>query len=62
MAVKTRTTKWAVNTSETTNMLHWIDTSTQTLADSTLVDQRPHFVEFNPWLGLARLRRKSAAP
>ncbi len=39
--------KWAVNTSETTNMLHWIDTSTQTLADSTLVDQRPRFVEFN---------------
>jgi PQQ-dependent catabolism-associated beta-propeller protein len=29
--------KWAVNTSETT----------QTLADSTLVDQRPRFVEFN---------------
>ena len=39
--------KWAVNTSETTNMLHWIDTSTQTLADNTLVDQRPRFVEFN---------------
>jgi DNA-binding beta-propeller fold protein YncE len=39
--------KWAVNTSETTNMLHWIDTSTQTLVDSTLVDQRPRFVEFN---------------
>jgi DNA-binding beta-propeller fold protein YncE len=39
--------KWAVNTSETTNMLHWIDTSTQTLADSTLVDQRPRFVEFS---------------
>ncbi|NBB04528.1 YVTN family beta-propeller repeat protein [Pseudomonas monteilii] len=39
--------KWAVNTSETTNMLHWICTSTQTLADSTLVDQRPRFVEFN---------------
>lgn len=39
--------KWAVNTSETTNMLHWIDTSTQTLADSTPVDQRPRFVEFS---------------
>ncbi|HBX56842.1 MAG TPA: hypothetical protein DEH10_15880, partial [Pseudomonas sp.] len=39
--------KWAVNTSETTNMLHWIDTSTQQLVDNTLVDQRPRHVEFD---------------
>ena len=39
--------KWAVNTSETTNMLHWIDTSTNQLVDNTLVDQRPRHVEFN---------------
>ncbi|PKL99087.1 MAG: hypothetical protein CVV19_08985 [Gammaproteobacteria bacterium HGW-Gammaproteobacteria-9] len=38
--------KWAVNTSETTNMLHWIDTSTNELVDNTLVDQRPRHVEF----------------
>ena len=36
--------KWAVNTSETTNMLHWIDTSTNQLVDNTLVDQRPRHV------------------
>ena len=40
--------KWAVNTSETTNMLHWIDTATQQLVDNTLVDQRPRHVEFDP--------------
>jgi PQQ-dependent catabolism-associated beta-propeller protein len=28
-------------------MVHWIDTATQTLVDSTLVDQRPRHVEFN---------------
>ncbi len=39
--------KWAVNTSETTNMVHWIDTSTQTLVDNTLVGQRPRHVEFS---------------
>jgi len=39
--------KWAVNTSETTNMVHWIDTSTYELVDNTLVDQRPRHVEFN---------------
>ncbi len=38
--------KWAVNTSETTNMLHWIDTATNELVDNTLVDQRPRHVEF----------------
>jgi len=31
---------------ETTNMAHWIDTSTQTLVDNTLVDQRPRDAEF----------------
>ena len=35
-----------INTSETTNMLHWIDASTQPLVDNTLVDQRPRHVEF----------------
>jgi len=38
--------KWAVNTSETTSMLHWIDTETHELVDNTLVDQRPRHVEF----------------
>ncbi|MCY1545154.1 PQQ-dependent catabolism-associated beta-propeller protein [compost metagenome] len=28
-------------------MLHWIDTSNQTLVDNTLVDQRPRHVEFD---------------
>ena len=39
--------KWVINTSETTNMLHWIDTSTHELVDNTLVDQRPRHVEFS---------------
>ncbi len=39
--------RWAINTSETTNMLHWIDTSTYELVDNTLVDQRPRHVEFS---------------
>ncbi|MNE29676.1 Cytochrome D1 heme domain protein [compost metagenome] len=36
-----------MNTSETTNMLHWIDTSTHELVDNTQVDQRPRHVEFS---------------
>ena len=38
--------RWVINTSETTNMLHWIDASNQQLVDNTLVDQRPRHVEF----------------
>jgi PQQ-dependent catabolism-associated beta-propeller protein len=40
--------RWAVNTSETTNMVHWIDAKTHELVDNTLVDQRPRHVEFEP--------------
>jgi PQQ-dependent catabolism-associated beta-propeller protein len=36
----------AVNTSETTNMVHWIDTRTNELIDNTLVGQRPRHAEF----------------
>jgi YVTN family beta-propeller protein len=39
--------KWAVNTSETTNMLHWIDTSTPAAGRQHPVDQRPRHVEFD---------------
>jgi PQQ-dependent catabolism-associated beta-propeller protein len=38
--------RWAVNTSETTNMVHWIDTRTRKLVDNTLVDQRPRYARF----------------
>jgi len=37
----------AINTSETTNMVHWIDTASLTLIDNTLVDQRPRHGEFS---------------
>ena len=33
--------KWVVNTSETTNMAHFIDTDTHEITDNVLVDQRP---------------------
>jgi len=39
--------KIVVNTSETTNMVHWIDAETHEILDNTLVDQRPRHVEFN---------------
>ncbi|MDX1399805.1 MAG: PQQ-dependent catabolism-associated beta-propeller protein, partial [Oceanospirillum sp.] len=39
--------KIALNTYETTRMLHWINTETHELYDNTLVDQRPRHVEFN---------------
>ncbi len=39
--------KWAVNTSETTNMVHWFDAEKLELVDNTLVDQRPRHAEFN---------------
>ena len=38
--------KWAVNTSETTNMAHFIDTDTHEITDNVLVDQRPRFAEW----------------
>src|SRR3954452_2254570 len=38
---------WAVNTSETTNMVHWIDTDKRVLVDNTLVDSRPRYAEFD---------------
>ena len=37
--------KWLVNTSETTNMAHFIDTDTHEIIDNVLVDQRPRFAE-----------------
>ncbi len=37
----------AVNTSETTNMVHWIHTGDMKLFDNTLVDQRPRHAEFS---------------
>jgi PQQ-dependent catabolism-associated beta-propeller protein len=36
-----------VNTSETTNMAHFIDTSTYKVVDSVLVDARPRYAEFS---------------
>ena len=36
----------AVTTSETTNMVHWIDTTTHAVVDSTLVGQRPRYARF----------------
>ena len=38
--------KMLVNTSETTNMAHFIDTTTYQVIDSVLVDARPRFAEF----------------
>jgi len=38
--------KVLVNTSETTNMAHFIDTSTRKIVDSVLVDARPRFATF----------------
>jgi PQQ-dependent catabolism-associated beta-propeller protein len=35
--------KWVVNTSETTNMAHFIDTDTHEITDNVLVDQRPRY-------------------
>ena len=37
-----------VNTSETTNMAHFIDTTTHEIAANVLVDSRPRFAEFTP--------------
>jgi PQQ-dependent catabolism-associated beta-propeller protein len=38
--------KWVVNTSETTNMAHFIDVKTEQVVDSVLVDPRPRWAEF----------------
>jgi PQQ-dependent catabolism-associated beta-propeller protein len=38
--------KWIVNTSETTNMAHFIDADTLEITDNVLVDQRPRFAEW----------------
>ena len=38
--------KVVVNTSETTNMAHFIDTETHEIFANVLVDQRPRFAEF----------------
>src|SRR3712207_2078096 len=38
--------KWVVNTSETTNMTHFIDVDTHEITNNVLVDQRPRFAEF----------------
>ena len=48
--------KTMVNTSETTNMAHFIDTATHEITDNVLVDARPRFAEFTPdgteaWVG-----------
>jgi YVTN family beta-propeller protein len=40
--------KWLVNTSETTNMAHFIDTATLQVTDNVLVDTRPRFAQFTP--------------
>jgi len=39
--------KVLVNTSETTNMAHFISTETYEVFDNVLVDSRPRFAEFN---------------
>ncbi len=38
--------RWLISASETTNMLHWIDTKTHKLVENTLVDPRPRAVAF----------------
>jgi PQQ-dependent catabolism-associated beta-propeller protein len=39
--------KWVVNTSETSNMVHWIDPVDQSIKANTLVDPRPRAAEFS---------------
>jgi len=38
--------QWIVSTSETTNMVHWIDPATLEIIDNTLVDPRPRAAAF----------------
>jgi PQQ-dependent catabolism-associated beta-propeller protein len=40
--------KILINTSETTNMAHFIDTATRQVVASVLVDSRPRFAAFKP--------------
>jgi PQQ-dependent catabolism-associated beta-propeller protein len=40
--------KILINTSETTNMAHFIDTTSHEVVDSVLVDSRPRYAEFTP--------------
>ena len=40
--------RWAVTTSETTNMVHWIDTATHEIVANTLVGQRPRYARSRP--------------
>jgi PQQ-dependent catabolism-associated beta-propeller protein len=40
--------KLLVNTSETTNMAHFIDTATRQIVGNVLVDARPRFAQFKP--------------
>ncbi len=51
-----------VNTSETTNMAHFIDTKTFQVIDNVLVDARPRFAEFSPTASGSGSRPRSAAP
>jgi PQQ-dependent catabolism-associated beta-propeller protein len=44
--------KWAVNTSETTSMVHWIDLEKRAVVDNTLVGARPRYAQFNKDGGL----------
>lgn len=39
--------KVAVTTSETSNMAHWMDTTSYTQIATTVVDQRPRYARFN---------------
>ena len=39
--------KWAINTSETSGMVHWIDTKTYEIVDNTPVPQRPRYAQFD---------------
>ena len=38
--------KWVASASETTNMVHWIDPTTNTILHNTLVDPRPRALQF----------------
>jgi DNA-binding beta-propeller fold protein YncE len=40
--------QWLVNTSETTNMAHFIDLGTREVVANVLVDQRPRVAQFTP--------------
>ncbi len=51
-----------VNTSETTNMAHFIDTKTFQVLDNVLVDARPRFAEFSHDGKCSGSRPRSAAP